>query len=321
MALIQWKQISPFLSGSGNLTGSLNLSGSQSVSGDLTVGGILTAREYHSELISASVLFESGSSIFGNSFDDLHQFTGSVEITGSITINSQDLVTFIGSSSLFQRTGSYYATTNDVQITGSLSGSGAFSFENIPWPSPGEEFHLFKTDGYSIAFNNVSRSYEYHGVALEHIDDELDYKHNSLLLYTYNNHDNPDYGAELNIGPIRSHLRQYVSGSDSFANVSVQETEDGQSRALLYADQIQIGAYRGSIIDIGNDSASIVASGSLRLSLDGVEQYFSIDIAGVPQVKVTEKGVLQLTAKDTTPDAIQGGLFYSSSNEYFLGFV
>ena len=321
MALIQWKQISPFLSGSGNLTGSLNLSGSQSVSGDLTVGGILTAREYHSELISASVLFESGSSIFGNSDDDVHQFTGSVNITGSLTVNNENLATLISSGGLFQSTGSFWATTNDLQITGSLSGSGAFSFENIPWPSPGTEFHLFKTDGYSIAFNNVSRSYEYHGIALEHIEDELNYQHNSLILYTYNNHDNPDYGAELNIGPVRSHLRQYVSGSDSFANVSVQETTDGQSRALLYADHIQIGAYRGSLIDIGNESASIVASGSLRLSLDGVNQYFSVDIGGVPQVKVTEEGVLQMTSKDETPTPIAGGMFYSSSNEYYLGFI
>lgn len=321
MALVQWKQISPFLSGSGNLTGSLNLSGSQSVTGDLTIGGVLTAREYHSELISASVLFESGSSIFGNSFDDVHQFTGSVDITGSITINSQDLVTFIGSSSLFQRTGSYYATTNDVQITGSLSGTGPVSFDNIPWPAVGEEFHLFKTNGYSIAFNNISRSYEYHGIALDHFDDGIDYRHNSLILYTYNNHDNPDYGGELNIGPIRTHMRQYVSGSDSFANVSVQETTDGQSRALLYADHIQIGAYRGSLIEVGNESASIVASGSLRLSLDGVDQYFSVDIGGVPQVKVTEQGVLQMTSKDETPTAVAGGMFYSSSNEYYLGFI
>ena len=321
MALIQWKQINPLLSGSGDLTGSLNLSGSQSISGDLTVGGILTAREYHSEMISASVLFESGSSIFGNSFDDTHEFTGSVNITGSVSINNQDINVIIGSSSLFQRTGSYYSTTNDLQVTGSFIGKGNFTYEDLDWPALGEEVHLFKTKGYDIVFNELTRSYDYLGIALEHIDDELDYYHNSLTLYTYNDHNNPDFGAELNIGPIRSHLRQYVSGSDRFANVSVRELPNGKSQALLYADDVQIGAYFGENILIGNASASITASGSLRLSLNGVDQYFSVDVGGVPQVKVTEKGVLQLASKDEAPNAIAGGMFYSSSNEFYLGFL
>lgn len=87
MALIQWKQIDPQLREDGQLTGSLYLSGSQAVTGDLTVGGKLTAQEYHSELVSASVLYESGSSLFGNSLDDTHLFTGSVNITGSLVVN------------------------------------------------------------------------------------------------------------------------------------------------------------------------------------------------------------------------------------------
>ena len=61
-------------------------------------------------------------------------------------------------------------------------------------------------------------------------------------------------------------------------------------------------------------------TGSLRLELTGVENYFSVNINGVPQVKVNSEGVLQLTSKNITPTAVTGGLFYSSSNEYFLGF-
>lgn len=53
------------------------------VTGNLDVSGILTAQEYHSEVVSASILFESGSSLFGNSSDDIHAFTGSIQQTGS----------------------------------------------------------------------------------------------------------------------------------------------------------------------------------------------------------------------------------------------
>ena len=91
MALIRWKQISGQLGDDGNLTGSLNISGSQTLSGDLEVGGILTAKEYHSEVVSASMFFESGSSLFGNTLDDTHLFTGSVNITGSLFINGTDV--------------------------------------------------------------------------------------------------------------------------------------------------------------------------------------------------------------------------------------
>jgi hypothetical protein len=52
---------------------------------DLTVQGRLTAQEFYTELVSSSVLFESGSTKFGDSLDDTHQFTGSVRINGPVS--------------------------------------------------------------------------------------------------------------------------------------------------------------------------------------------------------------------------------------------
>ena len=48
--------------------------------GNVIVEGSLTAQEFYTEIVSASILFESGSSLFGNSLDDTHQFTGSLLI-------------------------------------------------------------------------------------------------------------------------------------------------------------------------------------------------------------------------------------------------
>ena len=50
---------------------------------DVTVAGTLTAQEIHTEFTSASILFTSGSTKFGNSADDIQQMTGSLRITGS----------------------------------------------------------------------------------------------------------------------------------------------------------------------------------------------------------------------------------------------
>lgn len=63
------------------------ISGSLGITSDLTVLGSVNAKQFNIAIISSSVLFESGSSKFGNSLDDTHIFTGSVNITGSFLIN------------------------------------------------------------------------------------------------------------------------------------------------------------------------------------------------------------------------------------------
>ena len=54
------------------------------VAGDALVTGILTAQEFHTEFVSASVMFESGSTKFGDTSDDRHEFTGSLNVSQSV---------------------------------------------------------------------------------------------------------------------------------------------------------------------------------------------------------------------------------------------
>ena len=70
------------------------ISGSALVTSDLTILGAVNARQFNISVISSSVLFESGSSKFGNTSDDIHSFTGSVQVTGSVTATS-----FVGNGS------------------------------------------------------------------------------------------------------------------------------------------------------------------------------------------------------------------------------
>lgn len=69
-----------------------------------------------------------------------------------------------------------------------------------------------------------------------------------------------------------------------------------------------------------NVSGSFSTSGSLSIDLDGVNDIFSISVDGQEKVKVNTEGTLQLASQSSTPTAVAGGLFYSSSNDYFLGF-
>jgi hypothetical protein len=67
------------------------ISGSLGITSDLTVLGTINARQFNIAIISSSTLFESGSSRFGNTLDDTHSFTGSVNVTGSLYLNGIDL--------------------------------------------------------------------------------------------------------------------------------------------------------------------------------------------------------------------------------------
>jgi hypothetical protein len=82
----------------------------------------------------------------------------------------------------------------------------------------------------------------------------------------------------------------------------------------------------GELKNSGNLTGSLYLSGSqeitgsLRLELQGVEKYFAVNINGEPQVEINNEGVFTLFPKEITPTPVSGGMFYSSSNEFYLGF-
>ena len=69
------------------------------LNGNLTVTGTLTAQEYHTEFVSASVIYESGSTQFGDTIDDTHTFTGSLYISGGVeTVSEITAANFVTTS-------------------------------------------------------------------------------------------------------------------------------------------------------------------------------------------------------------------------------
>lgn len=74
--------------------GTVIVSGSQLVTEDLLVLGQINAKQINVSIVSSSILYESGSTQFGNTSDDIHSFTGSVNVTGSVFATS-----FIGDGS------------------------------------------------------------------------------------------------------------------------------------------------------------------------------------------------------------------------------
>lgn len=71
--------------------GTTIISGSQTITEDLTVFGAVNAKQFNISVISSSVIYQSGSTKFGDTQDDIHQFTGSVNVTGSLVVNGNEV--------------------------------------------------------------------------------------------------------------------------------------------------------------------------------------------------------------------------------------
>ena len=64
-------------------TGSNQFNGSQAVTGSLTVTGQVVAQTLNVQQVTSSIVYSSGSNIFGNSLGNTQQFTGSLQVSGS----------------------------------------------------------------------------------------------------------------------------------------------------------------------------------------------------------------------------------------------
>lgn len=69
-----------------------------------------------------------------------------------------------------------------------------------------------------------------------------------------------------------------------------------------------------------NTTRNIGITGSFQLALNGVDEYFAVSVGGQEKIKVNTEGTLQLAPQDQAPTAVTGGIFYSSSDAFFLGF-
>ena len=96
------------------LTLDMSESGDATFNNNVTVQGTLTAQEIHTEFTSASIIFTSGSTQFGNSGDDIHNMTGSLRISGSASNESFILGHNVGIGT--NNPGSYYSDFNNLVV-------------------------------------------------------------------------------------------------------------------------------------------------------------------------------------------------------------
>ena len=108
------------------------------VEGNITTSGSVTAQEFHTEVVSSSIIYESGSTTFGDTIDDVHNRTGSLFVSGNITF--------------------------DTNLTGSITSTGSFgniqigNFGGLPFAS-GSDLHQFLAESASYVMSTSTVSF------------------------------------------------------------------------------------------------------------------------------------------------------------------
>jgi len=94
---------------------SSSYSETSSFANNFTVANTLTAQTIVVTTVSSSVVYSSGSNVFGNNLSNTQVLTGSVGITGSLTLRGNEIIS--GSSTI----------TGSLSITGSVNASQGFT--------------------------------------------------------------------------------------------------------------------------------------------------------------------------------------------------
>ena len=79
------------ISGSIDITGSAVVSGSLTVNGNVVVTGSLISNTLVQNITTRSIDYSTGSNQFGDSSEDIHRFTGSMDVTGSFKLNGYEI--------------------------------------------------------------------------------------------------------------------------------------------------------------------------------------------------------------------------------------
>lgn len=159
--------ISASYAATASIATSASFASTASSADNFTVRGTLTAQTIVAQTITSSTDFVTGSTRFGSLSSNTHQFTGSVSVTGSLSVNNSSVVTGIGTSGQVaywngttSQTGSTKLTYDGSKLTVGTSGNaipGAITIARFVNNTDGSDVEI-NGNGYArLYFNDYSR--------------------------------------------------------------------------------------------------------------------------------------------------------------------
>ena len=130
--------------------------------GDLTVTGTITAQEFHTEFVSASIIYQSGSTKFGDSSDDNHTFVGNLQVGTTALSGSGDPRVTVGSKGNYDHNsgnglGDFHIGDGNYGLSIGTALGGAGAGDTRIWTTGGTHRLVFLTDDtdFRLSINSV----------------------------------------------------------------------------------------------------------------------------------------------------------------------
>ena len=108
---------SPWFNGVGALTSSKNVM----ITGSLFVSDRIFADEFHTTFVTTSIIFQEGDTIFGNTTDDTHKFTGNITASGTSSFGKIRVGALPGDTTPGASTVASFGGTGEAGVAVSIS--------------------------------------------------------------------------------------------------------------------------------------------------------------------------------------------------------
>ena len=286
-----------------------------SYSDQFRVGGTLTAQTLVVQTISSSIIYSSGSNTFGNSLTNNQRFTGSVDITGSLTINGRNYLTDsasfdtrIGyvSSSFNTHTASFNAFSSSILST--TASINAFSASALLFTAS----TLVNSASFDNRINYLSSSFESNTASFNAYSASINAFSASVLTFTSS--------TLVNSSSFDTRIK-YVSSSFEAATASLNLFS-----ASMLSTTASMNAFSASMLSFTasqkNSNGTFATTGSNTFY--GVETVSgSVLVSGSIALQGNQNIVGNLTVTDTITaqklvvQTITSSVIYSSGSNIF----
>ena len=255
-------------------TGSNSFRANQSITGSLVVSSTITAQTLVVQTVTSSIVYSSGSNLFGSQLGDRQTFTGSVNITGSITqIGTNTTSSFGGSVGI-----GTISPQAKMHILNSTVG-GSYFGQLIVEENGEAALQLKGTNYSSIYFSDASSPYQA-GIIYRHSNDTIEFRasgNTTAMVITS--------GSNVGIGTITPTSSFNVVKSDNTTAAISSFTANNLSQQTdIWYGGIRMGGTNANVdLNLASKGAGIISiSGSTTFTSNSTNpiNYYATDASG-----------------------------------------
>jgi hypothetical protein len=356
MAQIFWEQIKDALPLEGKfLTGSLSTSGSLGVTGSIYYNGQLLETFITSQLVTGSnnwnTIVNKPANLFSGSFIagtniSISQVGQNVTISAAQsllppgTVSGSSQINFLGISNI--PVGLVSSSAQILPITTASIVDFKTNVENVM----GRAYVESVVDGNLLLFTRQDGTGDYVDLGLivpstptGSLVYSGSFSNTSTLLTLYRtdgniNVDLSGLAGSINDGDVTAvfagtgligggengDLTISANTSTTYGTEIVNDFIGIATGSFKFVDAVYKSGIFRQTGSFWNTTNNIGITGSLNVALDGSTTEISVAVSGTQKIKVNTEGVLQMISQSVTPTAVEGGIFYSSSDAFYLGF-